>query len=191
MTVRDEGLSQLLSYMCVCVFSVQDMNSAVITPCSHFFHAGCLKKWLYVQETCPLCHSQLKSQTASAPNQDASAANQSAEAAAKNEEKSGAAPADEENGTGDASRAISAGEGSSAQTPNTSSPSSSPPSTVTESPTCVSCPSSSPLSPPSLGYLSSQSLVRRRIPAEASVCVSSKPDLLSSTSGDQCPTRCL
>lgn len=54
------------------------MNSAVITPCSHFFHAGCLKKWLYVQETCPLCHSQLKSQspTAAGPSQDAPAANQ-------------------------------------------------------------------------------------------------------------------
>ena len=36
------------------------MKSAVITPCSHFFHAGCLKKWLYVQETCPLCHCHLK-----------------------------------------------------------------------------------------------------------------------------------
>lgn len=46
--------------LCVCVMSKQDMTSAVITPCSHFFHAGCLKKWLYVQETCPLCHSQLK-----------------------------------------------------------------------------------------------------------------------------------
>lgn len=55
------------------------MNSAVITPCSHFFHAGCLKKWLYVQETCPLCHSQLKSQspTTAAPNQDTPASNQS------------------------------------------------------------------------------------------------------------------
>lgn len=55
------------------------MNSAVITPCSHFFHAGCLKKWLYVQETCPLCHSQLKSQTptTAGPNQDTPAANQS------------------------------------------------------------------------------------------------------------------
>lgn len=42
------------------------MNSAVITPCSHFFHAGCLKKWLYVQETCPLCHAQLKSQSPAA-----------------------------------------------------------------------------------------------------------------------------
>lgn len=39
------------------------MKSAVITPCGHFFHAGCLKKWLYVQETCPLCHCQLKNST--------------------------------------------------------------------------------------------------------------------------------
>lgn len=50
----------------------------MITPCSHFFHAGCLKKWLYVQETCPLCHSQLKSQSATpnVSNQDTPAANQ-------------------------------------------------------------------------------------------------------------------
>lgn len=39
------------------------MKSAVITPCGHFFHAGCLKKWLYVQESCPLCHGSLKSQS--------------------------------------------------------------------------------------------------------------------------------
>lgn len=42
------------------------MKSAIITPCGHFFHAGCLKKWLYVQESCPLCHGPLKSQSPSA-----------------------------------------------------------------------------------------------------------------------------
>lgn len=41
------------------------MKSAVITPCGHFFHAACLKKWLYVQESCPLCHGPLKSQSPS------------------------------------------------------------------------------------------------------------------------------
>uniref|UniRef100_A0A665U5X4 RING finger protein 145 n=1 Tax=Echeneis naucrates TaxID=173247 RepID=A0A665U5X4_ECHNA len=71
--------TQLEQYNDICAICYQDMNTAVITPCSHFFHAGCLKKWLYVQETCPLCHSQLKSQStaASVPNQDAPAANQS------------------------------------------------------------------------------------------------------------------
>uniref|UniRef100_A0A3P8X0B5 RING finger protein 145 n=1 Tax=Cynoglossus semilaevis TaxID=244447 RepID=A0A3P8X0B5_CYNSE len=71
--------AQLEQYNDICAICYQDMNTAVITPCSHFFHAGCLKKWLYVQETCPLCHSQLKSQSpaTAVPGQDAPAANQS------------------------------------------------------------------------------------------------------------------
>ncbi|XP_041657433.1 RING finger protein 145-like [Cheilinus undulatus] len=71
--------TQLEQYNDICAICYQDMNSAVITPCSHFFHAGCLKKWLYVQETCPLCHSQLKSQSpaSNGPNQDTPATNQS------------------------------------------------------------------------------------------------------------------
>uniref|UniRef100_A0A7N6FBP1 RING finger protein 145 n=1 Tax=Anabas testudineus TaxID=64144 RepID=A0A7N6FBP1_ANATE len=76
--------TQLEQYNDICAICYQwfkkcdDMNNAVITPCSHFFHAGCLKKWLYVQETCPLCHSQLKSQSTATgvPNQDTPAANQ-------------------------------------------------------------------------------------------------------------------
>ncbi|XP_016310378.1 RING finger protein 145-like isoform X1 [Sinocyclocheilus anshuiensis] len=51
---------QLQQHNDICSICYQDMTSAVITPCSHLFHAGCLKKWLYVQETCPLCHNQLK-----------------------------------------------------------------------------------------------------------------------------------
>uniref|UniRef100_UPI00398E37F7 RING finger protein 145 isoform X2 n=1 Tax=Pristiophorus japonicus TaxID=55135 RepID=UPI00398E37F7 len=53
---------QLEEHNDICSICYQDMHSAVITPCSHFFHSACLKKWLYVQETCPLCHQQLKSQ---------------------------------------------------------------------------------------------------------------------------------
>lgn len=93
------------------------MNSAVITPCSHFFHAGCLKKWLYVQETCPLCHSQLKSQSPTGPagpNQDPPAANQSPagqdEAPADGEEKDGAPVVG--NGEGDGRTVTPAGEAS-------------------------------------------------------------------------------
>ncbi|XP_056300249.1 RING finger protein 145-like [Pseudoliparis swirei] len=68
--------TQLEQYNDICAICYQDMNNAVITPCSHFFHAGCLKKWLYVQETCPLCHSQLKSQSPTTIP-EAPAANQS------------------------------------------------------------------------------------------------------------------
>lgn len=36
------------------------MSSAVITYCGHFFHGNCLRKWLYVQETCPMCHQTVR-----------------------------------------------------------------------------------------------------------------------------------
>lgn len=32
------------------------MTSAKITRCRHYFHGVCLRKWLYVQDRCPLCH---------------------------------------------------------------------------------------------------------------------------------------
>lgn len=35
---------------------LQEMYSAKITRCRHFFHGVCLRKWLYVQDRCPLCH---------------------------------------------------------------------------------------------------------------------------------------
>lgn len=36
------------------------MGSAVVTYCGHFFHGNCLRKWLYVQETCPMCHQAIR-----------------------------------------------------------------------------------------------------------------------------------
>ena len=41
----------------VCSICYQEMQSpdAVITNCQHFFHTYCLKKWLVVQDNCPLC----------------------------------------------------------------------------------------------------------------------------------------
>lgn len=35
---------------------LQEMSSAKITRCKHYFHGVCLRKWLYVQDRCPLCH---------------------------------------------------------------------------------------------------------------------------------------
>lgn len=43
----------------VCAICYQDMTSAKLTRCNHFFHGVCLRKWLYVQDTCPLCHATL------------------------------------------------------------------------------------------------------------------------------------
>ncbi|CAB1316823.1 unnamed protein product [Coregonus sp. 'balchen'] len=90
---------QLEQYNDICAICYQDMKSAVITPCSHFFHAGCLKKWLYVQETCPLCHKPLKSQSqpanaTAAPAQDILPANPNPAEAGQGEPVAGAAEGD-------------------------------------------------------------------------------------------------
>ncbi|KAM9777509.1 RING finger protein 145 [Neosynchiropus ocellatus] len=51
---------QLLEHDDVCSICFQDMSSSVVTCCGHFFHANCLRKWLYVQETCPMCHQTVR-----------------------------------------------------------------------------------------------------------------------------------
>ncbi|KAL0969504.1 hypothetical protein UPYG_G00228150 [Umbra pygmaea] len=52
--------NQLHQHNDVCAICFQEMNSAVLTYCGHFFHGNCLRKWLYVQETCPLCHQPVR-----------------------------------------------------------------------------------------------------------------------------------
>ena len=43
----------------VCAICYMDMTTAKVTQCRHYFHSVCLKKWLYMQDTCPLCHAVL------------------------------------------------------------------------------------------------------------------------------------
>jgi hypothetical protein len=35
------------------------VDEARVTPCNHFFHGACLRKWLFVKATCPLCHTDI------------------------------------------------------------------------------------------------------------------------------------
>uniref|UniRef100_A0AAQ4QZR8 RING finger protein 145 n=1 Tax=Gasterosteus aculeatus aculeatus TaxID=481459 RepID=A0AAQ4QZR8_GASAC len=51
---------QLQQHNDVCSICFQEMTAAVITYCGHFFHGNCLRKWLYVQETCPMCHQTVR-----------------------------------------------------------------------------------------------------------------------------------
>lgn len=53
---NEEQLQQLKD---VCAICYQEMKTAKITRCGHFFHGVCLRKWLYVQDRCPLCHNVL------------------------------------------------------------------------------------------------------------------------------------
>lgn len=67
---------QLIELDDLCAICFQEMKSAKITSCNHFFHGVCLRKWLYVQDRCPLCHdilykteSERKGDAAVAPRQ--------------------------------------------------------------------------------------------------------------------------
>ncbi|XP_075148711.1 TRC8 ring finger protein isoform X2 [Haematobia irritans] len=55
-TLPEATPAQLQAFDDVCAICYQEMHSAKITRCRHFFHGVCLRKWLYVQDRCPLCH---------------------------------------------------------------------------------------------------------------------------------------
>lgn len=57
---------QLRTFDDVCAICYQEMTSAKITRCKHYFHGVCLRKWLYVQDRCPLCHEIIMNQDAPA-----------------------------------------------------------------------------------------------------------------------------
>ncbi|XP_046333686.1 protein TRC8 homolog [Haliotis rufescens] len=62
---------QLESVNDVCAICYQDLTSARVTRCQHFFHGVCLRKWLYVQDNCPLCHELIykpEGETTTSPN---------------------------------------------------------------------------------------------------------------------------
>ena len=50
---------QLTAHNDVCAICYQELRSARITHCQHYFHGVCLRKWLYVQDRCPLCHEMI------------------------------------------------------------------------------------------------------------------------------------
>ena len=55
---------QLAEHGDLCSICYQDMEhpQAVVTDCQHFFHSACLKKWLVVQDNCPLCTKPIVAQ---------------------------------------------------------------------------------------------------------------------------------
>lgn len=55
--MKEASETDLSNHGDVCSICYQEMESpaAVITDCQHFFHKHCLKKWLVVQDNCPLC----------------------------------------------------------------------------------------------------------------------------------------
>uniref|UniRef100_T1K494 RING-type domain-containing protein n=1 Tax=Tetranychus urticae TaxID=32264 RepID=T1K494_TETUR len=61
-TLREATRDQLESLDDICPICFQDFSELItarITRCNHYFHELCLRKWLYVQDVCPLCHKTL------------------------------------------------------------------------------------------------------------------------------------
>merc|ERR1712111_115307 len=58
-SLRDATEEEIAKHNDVCAICYQDMTSAKITRCKHMFHAICLRKWLYMQDNCPMCHEKL------------------------------------------------------------------------------------------------------------------------------------
>ena len=58
-SIPDATSKQLQEHDDVCAICFQVLTSAKITACKHFYHEVCLRKWLYVQDSCPLCHNPL------------------------------------------------------------------------------------------------------------------------------------
>ncbi|CAI4223754.1 unnamed protein product [Auanema sp. JU1783] len=44
----------------VCAICIMEMvEEARVTPCKHYFHGACLRKWLTVKQVCPLCYTEI------------------------------------------------------------------------------------------------------------------------------------
>lgn len=58
-TTGDEEYERRLHDACAICFSEIAAHETRITRCKHLFHSICLRKWLYIQDTCPMCHGVL------------------------------------------------------------------------------------------------------------------------------------
>ena len=58
----------------VCPICVENMldEECIYLPCGHFFHSGCIQRWLDVSNSCPICRYQLPSVGPKAPDRDLS-----------------------------------------------------------------------------------------------------------------------
>merc|ERR1719402_867161 len=54
-TLADATEEQLKDNDDVCSICFEAMAAAKVTSCRHYFHGACLRRWLYIQDNCPMC----------------------------------------------------------------------------------------------------------------------------------------
>lgn len=69
-SLPEASTDQLRMYDDVCSICYSDMRSACVTKCQHLFHRTCLRKWLYIQDKCPLCHAHVSLEVPREPEPD-------------------------------------------------------------------------------------------------------------------------
>lgn len=95
-SLPEASRTQLEEVNDICAICYSELNSARITRCHHFFHGVCLRKWLYVQDRCPLCHELIYAPEPREPNSPSSQDGSMAESEA-NEQRHPAGERDEPN----------------------------------------------------------------------------------------------
>lgn len=58
-SLADASQQEIQRHNDVCAICYQEMSVAKVTRCKHMFHSICLRKWLYMQDNCPMCHEKL------------------------------------------------------------------------------------------------------------------------------------
>lgn len=56
---RDDSVSMDCVICMAAVDSGQRASECMVTPCDHFFHAGCLQRWMDIKMECPTCRRPL------------------------------------------------------------------------------------------------------------------------------------
>lgn len=56
----EEGSALLGEQCCICLGPYELLSSLSLLPCAHSFHSECIKEWLYVSSSCPLCKHDLQ-----------------------------------------------------------------------------------------------------------------------------------
>lgn len=67
-TATEQQLAEHNDVCAICYQAMSSSSSTVrVTFCRHLFHGSCLRKWLYVQEKCPMCSTPITTTSTSPP----------------------------------------------------------------------------------------------------------------------------
>ena len=56
MEIDEKLMKKINEEIClICLQNYNNQEKICYLPCTHFFHASCIKKWLEMKNNCPLC----------------------------------------------------------------------------------------------------------------------------------------